>query len=50
MVLGALLLVSADLVGRLAFAPTELPSGLVVALLGAPYLSWMLWRGRLGAA
>ena len=50
MVLGATLLVIADAVGRIAFAPTEIPSGLVVALIGAPYLSWMMWRGRLAAA
>ena len=50
MVIGATLLAIADAVGRIAFAPTEVPSGLVVALIGAPYLSWMLWRGRLAAA
>jgi ABC-type Fe3+-siderophore transport system permease subunit len=50
MVLGAALLAVADTVGRIAFAPTEMPSGLVVALIGAPYLSWMMWRGRLAAA
>ena len=50
MLLGAALLALADMVGRVAFAPTELPSGLVVALIGAPYLSWMMWRGRLAAA
>lgn len=50
MILGATLLVIADMLGRIAFAPTEIPSGLVVALIGAPYLSWMMWRGRLAAA
>jgi ABC-type Fe3+-siderophore transport system permease subunit len=50
MVLGASLLAIADALGRLVFAPTEIPSGLVVALVGAPYLSWMMWRGRLAAA
>ncbi len=34
--LGALLLVLADLVGRTVDAPRSIPSGLVVALLGAP--------------
>ena len=50
MILGATLLAIADMLGRIAFAPTEIPSGLVVALIGAPYLSWMMWRGRLAAA
>ncbi|AJY77387.1 hypothetical protein VN24_00145 [Paenibacillus beijingensis] len=37
LLIGALLLMTADLVGRLLFSPKEIPSGLVVALLGAPY-------------
>jgi iron complex transport system permease protein len=50
MLMGATLLATADALGRILFAPTEVPSGLVVALIGAPYLSWMMWRGRLAAA
>ncbi len=50
MLVGATLLATADALGRVLFAPTEIPSGLVVALIGAPYLSWMMWRGRLAAA
>ena len=46
MVLGALLLGLADTVGRTVFAPTEIPSGLVVSLIGAPYLAVLLWRSR----
>ena len=46
MVLGALLLGLADTVGRIVFAPTEIPSGLVVAMIGAPYLAMLLWRSR----
>lgn len=44
--LGALLLGLADTVGRTLFAPTEIPSGLVVSLIGAPYLAILLWRSR----
>ncbi len=44
--LGALLLVSADWFGRIALAPKEIPSGLVVALLGAPYLLWLMRERR----
>ena len=39
---GAVLLVAADLVGRTALAPLQLPAGLFTALLGAPYLLWLL--------
>ncbi len=50
MIVGATLLATADALGRILFPPTEIPSGLVVAMIGAPYLSWMMWRGRLAAA
>lgn len=47
----AVMLVS-DLVGRRLFAPTELPVGVITALVGAPYLLWLLARanrvGRVG--
>jgi iron complex transport system permease protein len=39
---GALLLVASDLVGRRIFAPTELPVGIITAVLGAPYLLLLL--------
>lgn len=39
---GALLLVLADLAARTAFAPTQLPAGLFTAGIGAPYLLWLL--------
>ncbi|HYZ97753.1 MAG TPA: iron chelate uptake ABC transporter family permease subunit [Acidimicrobiales bacterium] len=48
---GALLLVSADLVARRIFAPTELRVGVVTAILGAPYLLFLLARAnRIGVA
>ncbi|HKE74242.1 MAG TPA: iron chelate uptake ABC transporter family permease subunit [Acidimicrobiales bacterium] len=48
---GALLLAAADLVGRRIVAPTELPVGIVTAVLGAPYLLYLLARAnRIGAA
>jgi ABC-type Fe3+-siderophore transport system permease subunit len=50
MILGATLLATADMLGRVLFPPTEIPSGLVVAMIGAPYLSWMMWRGKMAAA
>lgn len=43
---GALILVSADLAGRTLFAPIELPVGLITALIGAPFFIYLLWRQR----
>ncbi|WP_231891246.1 iron ABC transporter permease [Paenibacillus swuensis] len=42
--LGAVLLVSADLIGRVVIAPKEVPAGLVVALVGTPYLLALMVR------
>ena len=44
--IGAVLVVTADVVGRTLFAPAELPAGIVVALLGAPFLVRLLWKTR----
>ncbi len=43
--LGALLLVGADTAARSAFAPRELPVGLLTAALGGPLFLWQLQRG-----
>jgi iron complex transport system permease protein len=40
--LGAALLVLADLVSRMIVAPAELPIGILTALFGAPFFLWML--------
>ncbi|WP_203581137.1 iron ABC transporter permease [Microbacterium hibisci] len=45
-VLGAVLVGTADALGRTVIAPAQLPAGLVVALIGAPYFVWLLWRSR----
>jgi iron complex transport system permease protein len=42
---GALLVVGADLIGRTVL-PTVIPVGIVTAVIGAPYLLWLLVRGR----
>jgi iron complex transport system permease protein len=42
---GALLVMAADAVARTAFAPRELPVGLVTASLGGPMFLWQLQRG-----
>jgi iron complex transport system permease protein len=43
--LGAVLVVGADLVTRTVL-PQALPVGILTALIGAPYLLWLLVRGR----
>ncbi|GLW06069.1 iron ABC transporter [Microtetraspora sp. NBRC 13810] len=45
-VAGAVLANAADLVARTLFAPVELPVGVVTAVLGAPYLVYLLIRVR----
>lgn len=42
--LGALLVVVADGIGRTVLARVEVPLGVVTAVLGAPYLVWLLRR------
>jgi len=44
MLLGAMMLVGADLVVRVAFAPTEVPAGTITAIVGAPYFLFLLMR------
>jgi iron complex transport system permease protein len=44
--LGAALLVGADIVARSVIAPAELPIGIVTALMGAPVFLWILLRRR----
>lgn len=46
MVIGALLVLVADTLGRTLISPSQLPAGLMVALIGAPYFVWLLRRSR----
>lgn len=41
---GAILVIFADLLGRVAAAPSELPVGILMALVGAPYFLFLLLR------
>ena len=43
---GALVVLLADLLGRTIAAPLELPVGLVTAVVGGPYLLWLLLTTR----
>ncbi|WP_167645811.1 FecCD family ABC transporter permease [Mameliella alba] len=44
--LGASLLILADVVARVIIAPAELPIGIVTAVLGAPVFLWILLKRR----
>jgi len=45
-VLGALLVLLADNVGRLVFLPLQLPAGIVISLIGGPFFLLLLWQRR----
>ncbi|MCG7523434.1 iron chelate uptake ABC transporter family permease subunit [Streptomyces sp. OfavH-34-F] len=44
--MGALIVVVADLLARRLFSPIELPTGVLTAAVGAPYLMWLIVRTR----
>jgi iron complex transport system permease protein len=43
---GAVIVGTADLLARSLFAPIEIPCGVVTAVVGGPYLLYLLGRGR----
>ncbi|MGG3279387.1 FecCD family ABC transporter permease [Paenibacillus solani] len=43
---GALLVITADTLGRWLIQPSEIPTGVVVAVIGAPYFLYLLSRSR----
>ncbi len=44
--IGALLVLATDTLGRLAFAPLQIPAGIVIAPVGCPFFVILLWRRR----
>jgi len=44
--IGAIMVILADLLARRAFAPGQLPVGLATAVLGAPFFGYLLWKKR----
>ncbi|HJF49728.1 MAG TPA: iron chelate uptake ABC transporter family permease subunit, partial [Brachybacterium paraconglomeratum] len=46
MLSGVVLVALADVLGRTLIAPAQVPAGLMVPLIEAPYLVWLLWRSR----
>lgn len=43
---GGLLLITADTIGRWIVQPSEVPTGIVVAVIGAPYFLYLLARSK----
>ncbi|MEN1226265.1 iron chelate uptake ABC transporter family permease subunit, partial [Pseudomonas aeruginosa] len=43
---GALLVILADSIGRLAFLPLQLPAGIIISLIGGPFFLLLLWQRR----
>lgn len=43
---GGLIVMSADLLGRALLPPIEIPTGIITAAVGAPYLIYLLYRNR----
>jgi iron complex transport system permease protein len=44
--IGGLLVLAADFAGRTVLAPVEIPCGLITAMLGGPYMIYLLLRER----
>lgn len=42
LLLGGVLLATCDTIGRIVLPPSELPAGAVMAILGGPYLVWLV--------
>lgn len=38
------MLVIADTIGRTIMAPIEIPSGLIIMIIGAPYFLFLMYR------
>ncbi|MBU0643311.1 MAG: iron ABC transporter permease [Alphaproteobacteria bacterium] len=45
-ILGAIVVLLADMISRTAVAPAELPIGIVTAVLGGPFFLWILLKNR----
>ncbi|WP_054939943.1 FecCD family ABC transporter permease [Paenibacillus ihuae] len=45
-VIGLLMVIIADFIGKTVFAPAELPVGIVVSIIGVPYFIFLLFKTR----
>jgi iron complex transport system permease protein len=43
---GGLLVNTADLLGRTLVTPLEIPCGILIAIIGAPYMIYLLFKKR----
>ncbi|MHA2936995.1 FecCD family ABC transporter permease [Vibrio sp. RC27] len=46
MIMGGLLLLTADMIARTVVAPLDMPVGIVTALLGSPFFIWLLIKQK----
>ncbi|MBD2864428.1 FecCD family ABC transporter permease [Paenibacillus oceani] len=44
--IGGIIVTAADLIGRTAFAPLDLPVGIFTSLIGAPFFLYLLYKNR----
>ncbi|MDD3805764.1 MAG: iron chelate uptake ABC transporter family permease subunit, partial [bacterium] len=44
LLLGALVMIISDILARTLLAPSEVPVGLITAMLGAPFFIYLLYR------
>lgn len=44
--IGGLLVLIADIIGRTLFSPVEVPAGVFTAAIGAPYFIYLLYKSR----
>ena len=47
LIFGAILLVAADMVGRMILAPTEVPVGIIISYIGVPLFLYLLMKRRM---
>ena len=45
-IVGAILVLVADLIGRTVFTPLEIPAGVFTSAIGAPYFIYLLYKSR----
>lgn len=45
-IVGAVLVLVSDFIGKTVFAPAELPVGIVIAIIGVPYFIFLLYRKK----
>lgn len=44
--IGGVLVLASDFAGRVLFSPSEVPAGIITALIGAPFFMYLLWRNH----